>query len=135
MVICDGVAPLVSQTFSTDAAASYESFNLCFAASAAIVFSDTARSSRLALIGFDGVWLWLHTVRGLTPASREAWVSETFSRRIFETTPRTRSQVSLNFSGFARYWASVRGAASLAFARDLLGRPLFFCLDFAARGV
>jgi hypothetical protein len=60
MVICDGVAPLVSQTLSTDAAASYESFNFCFAASAAIVFSDTARSSRLALIGFDGVWLWVH---------------------------------------------------------------------------
>jgi hypothetical protein len=32
----------------------------------------------------------------------------------------TRSQVSLNFSGFARYWASVRGADCFAFARELV---------------
>jgi hypothetical protein len=58
----------------------------------------------------------LVTVRGLMPASRDAWVSETFSRRIVETTPSTRSHVSLNFSGFARYWASVRGTVCRLFA-------------------
>jgi hypothetical protein len=66
----------------------------------------------------------LVTVRGLIPASREAWVRETLSVRIFEITERTRSQASLNFSGFARYWASVRGAAFFALARGLVEDPL-----------
>lgn len=62
----------------------------------------------------------LVTVRGLIPKSREAWVRETFSDRIFEITESTRSHVSLNFSGFPTYWASVRGAACLVLARGLL---------------
>jgi hypothetical protein len=69
----------------------------------------------------------LVTVRGLMPASRDAWVSETFSRRIFETTPSTRSQVSLNLSGFAEYCASVRGATSFALDRFLRIASFAFC--------
>jgi hypothetical protein len=61
----------------------------------------------------------LITVHGLIPASREAWVRETLSFRIFEITESTRSQVSLNFSGLAKYWASVRGAVCLTFDRAL----------------
>lgn len=56
------------------------------------------------------------TVRGLIPVSRAAWVSESFSVRIFATVEITRSQVSLNFSGLAEYWASVRGGFGFAFA-------------------
>ena len=71
----------------------------------------------------------LVTVRGLIPASREAWVSDTLSLRILEMTVRTCSQVSLNLSGFAEYWASVRGAVGFDFARDLVA----VSFDFGGR--
>jgi len=62
---------------------------------------------------------YLVTVRGLTRASRAAWVSETLLFRIFEIASMTRSQVSLNVSGFAAYWASFRGAVGFFLARGL----------------
>jgi hypothetical protein len=68
----------------------------------------------------------LVTVRGLIPTSREAWARDVLSFRIFEITERTRSQVSLNLSGFARYWASVRGEAGFGLDRGLLMAFLIF---------
>ena len=93
---------------------------LSFAFAAYLPFLRFRRAERPNLV----------TVRGLIPTSREAWARETSSLRIFEITLRTRPQLSLNLSGLAMYWASVRGAPCLTLERGFSEIRLIFGVTF-----